>query len=213
MCMNIRYYIFIYIMFVGIQFYAKKICYYLYDMYKIYTKYVNNKENNTKIKNLDLYYENNIVEELDDDDNRLLDEVNKFVKKHGNEDYPLCSGILHNSGKILYGLAAKCPMGYDVHGEHALMSQARIHDKDKSNYISMVSMTYTGNMKVKAPCGICRELLRYHYPNLCIIVPHPITGKFVKITSKNLLPYPYVSTKLPDDAKLEKNVELVTIAE
>ncbi len=148
--------------------------------------------------------------ELDELDNKLLDELNEFVKKNCNEDHPLCTGIMHKSGVIQYGLCSKSPLGYDVHGEHAVLSQARLFDKEKDNYVSLVSMTHTGNYKVKAPCGICRELLRYHYPNLPIIVPHPITGKFVKIISKNLLPYPYVSTKMPESAKLTENVELLT---
>jgi cytidine deaminase len=155
-------------------------------------------------------YEEDIVMDLNDIDNKLLDEVNEFVKKHCNEDHPLCSGMMHKSGAVQFGLSSKCPMGNDVHGEHAVISQARIFDNNKDNYVSLVSMTFTGNYKVKAPCGICRELLRYHYPNLPILVPNPITGKFVKIISKNLLPYPYVSTKLPENSKLTENVELVT---
>jgi cytidine deaminase len=175
-----------------------------YNKYKNRYLYIkNNLEGGSK-------FEENIVMELNEIDNKLLDEVNEFVKKHCNEDHPLCTGIMHKSGVVQFGLSSKCPMGNDVHGEHAVISQARIFDKEKDNYVSLVSMTYTGNYKVKAPCGICRELLRYHYPNLPIIVPNPITGKFYKIISKNLLPYPYVSTKLPEKSKLENNVELVT---
>jgi hypothetical protein len=36
------------------------------------------------------------------------------------------------------------------------------------------------------------------------LVPHPITKKIVKVISKYLLPYPYISTKLPEESKLEE---------
>ena len=177
-----------------------------YNKYKNKYLYLKNLEGGSKSNK----YDDNIVMELDELDNKLLNELNEFVKKNCNEDHPLCTGIMHKTGVIQYGLSSKCPLGNDVHGEHAVLSSARLFDKNKENYVSLVSMTYTGEYKVKAPCGICREVLRYHYPNLPIIVPDPITGKFVKIISKNLLPYPYVSTKLPENSKLSENIELVT---
>ena len=65
--------------------------------------------------------------------------------------------------------------------------------------------------KIKSPCGICRELIRFHYPDLYIIVPKctdVITvddinlNELIKIKAKYLLPFPYVSSKLPDDCKI-----------
>ncbi len=150
-----------------------------------------------------------IVQELDAKDKILLDSLNRFVIKQCNEDHPLATGIMHESGEILYGLCSKSPLGYDVHGEHACISQAHIFDKNKENYCVLTSMSNSAPYKVKAPCGICRELLRYHYPNLPIIVPHPnIPDKLVKVISKYLLPYPYVSTKLHDEAKWSENIDV-----
>ena len=155
--------------------------------------------------------ENNIVKELDEKDNILLEKLNEFVNKNCNNDYPLASGMMHESGVIVYGISSKNPMGYDVHGEHAVISAARIFDQDKSKYNAIVSLTKSddGKYKVKAPCGICRELLRYHYPNMYAIVPHPITKKLVKVVNKYLLPYPYMSTKLPEESKLDKHIDFV----
>jgi len=54
-------------------------------------------------------------------------------------------------------------------------------------------------------------LIKYHYPDLYIIVPKStdvITvddnnfNELIKIKAKYLLPYPYVSSKLPDDCKI-----------
>jgi len=118
---------------------------------------------------------------------------------------------MHESGVIVYGLSSKNPLGYDVHGEHSAISSARIFDKDKNKFNVLVSMTKSedGNYKVKAPCGICRELLRYHYPNMYTIVPHPISKKLVKIMIKYLLPYPYMSSKVPEESKLDKHIDFV----
>ena len=147
-----------------------------------------------------------VLKELDEKDTILLKKLEEFVKENCSEEYPLATGMLHISGIIQYGLACKSPLGYDVHGEHTVISQARIFDKNKKNYLSLVCIS--AKNKIKAPCGICREVLRYHYPELHIIVPHPNTGKLVKIMAKYLLPYPYVSTQLPDASKLDDNIEV-----
>ena len=71
--------------------------------------------------------------------------------------------------------------------------------------------------KIKSPCGICRELLRYHYPDLYIIVPRDLNNvkikennfnDLIKIRSKYLLPYPYISSKLPEISKINDNIKL-----
>ena len=72
---------------------------------------------------------------------------------------------------------------------------------------SLPDINGNNTYKIKSPCGICRELLRYHYPNLYIIVPYNLEITIItkknfsnlkKIRSKYLLPYPYVSSKLPE---------------
>lgn len=173
-----------------------------YIRYK--TKYLELKNMNNQIGSG--YLEEDVIKELDEQDNILIKKIEEFIKDNCNENYPLAAGILHNSGIIQYGLASLSPLGYDVHGEHAVLSQARIFDKNKKNYVSLVAIS--GKNKLKAPCGICRELIRYHYPEIYVIVPHHKTGKLVKIMAKYLLPYPYVSTQLPEESKLDDNVEI-----
>ena len=154
------------------------------------------------------------MEELSDYDIKLLKQLYKFVNDKCNNDHPLGSAIIHKDNKIIYGLSSKSPLGYDVHGEHALVGNAYIYDNNNDNFLSLANMTRSlpdinGNntYKIKSPCGICRELLRYHYPNLYIIVPYNLEITIItkknfsnlkKIRSKYLLPYPYVSSKLPE---------------
>jgi cytidine deaminase len=179
--------------------------------FKYKSKYLNLKKHNHNNLNEEFTFLNmkggvNVVENLDERDEMLLEKVNAFVNEHCNDEFPLGTGMLHESGHIIYGVSIKNPMGNDVHGEHAAISAARVFDKDKTKYVSIVSLTRSEdrNYKIKAPCGICRELLRYHYPNMYSLVPHPITKKIVKVISKYLLPYPYMSTKLPEESKLEE---------
>ncbi len=145
-----------------------------------------------------------VIQELDDIDKKLLDSVNNFTKEHCNENHPLACGILHEDGTILYSVTSKSPLGYDVHAEHSIVSQARIYDKEKK-YKTLVTISSTGDYKIKAPCGICRELLRFHYPNLFIIIKHQ--DKIIKVQSKYLLPFPYISTKLPEECILNRDKE------
>jgi cytidine deaminase len=164
------------------------------------------------------------MEELTDNDIELLNQLYTFVNNKCNNEHPLASAILHKDNKIIYGLSSKSPLGYDVHAEHALVGNAYIYDDNSENFLSLVSMTRSlpdvnsnDLYKIKAPCGICRELLRYHYPNLYIIVPRnseitTITKKnfndLIKIKSKYLLPYPYISSKLPALSKIKDDIEL-----
>ena len=50
---------------------------------------------------------------------------------------------------------------------------------------------------VLAPCGTCRELLRFHYPNINVIILDESSEKheLFKIKAKYLLPFPYYKTR------------------
>ncbi len=164
------------------------------------------------------------MEELSDNDIELLNKLYSFVMDKCNKDHPLASAILHKDKKIIYGISSKSPLGYDVHAEHVLVGNAYVYDNNSDNFSALINMTKSlpdvnGNntYKIKAPCGICRELLRFHYPNLYIIVPRNsettlITNKnfkdLIKIKSKYLLPFPYISSKLPLESKINDDIEL-----
>jgi len=158
----------------------------------------------------------NNIKELDDNDIFLIKKTYDFVIQNCNDNHPLGTGILHNTNHILYGISSNSPLGYDVHGEHVAIGNCHVFDKNNKNFCSLVSLTRTTDKKykIKSPCGICRELIRYHYPDLYIIVPKctdVITvddnnfNELIKIKAKYLLPYPYISSKLPDDCKIKKS--------
>ena len=159
------------------------------------------------------YNESDYIKQLDTNDILLIKKTYDFVIENCNDNHPLGTGILHNTNHILYGISSNSPLGYDVHGEHVVIGNSHVFDKNNKNFSSLVSLTRTTDKKykIKSPCGICRELIRYHYPDLYIIVPKSTDviiiddnnlNELIKIKAKYLLPYPYVSSKLPDDCKI-----------
>jgi cytidine deaminase len=154
----------------------------------------------------------NITDKLNELDKELIEKVNEFIKINGSEDHLLATGIMHKTGHVVYGLSARNPLGNEIHGEHSVISQAHIFDNNRENFIAIVSMTKSKDSmdyKIKAPCGMCRELLRYYYPNMYSIVRSHNSNDIIKVINKYLLPYPYVSTKLPDASKLNENINIV----
>jgi len=154
-----------------------------------------------------------LVESLNADDIRLVREAIKFGHLHLDDKfYNLVAAMLHKDGTIIYGLASRSPLSStEVHGEEAVISQARIYDHNRDNYKSLVCVTIS--VKFKSPCGNCRELLKHHYPNLDIIVPDledpENTDKLVKIKSKYLLPYPYQSGDTREESKLDIPIDVI----
>lgn len=158
-----------------------------------------------------------LVEQLNEDDHRLIYAAKVFGldDKHlDDESYNLVAAMLHENGTIVYGLAVRSPLSSsEVHGEEAVISQARIYDHDSTKFKSLVCITK--KEKFKSPCGSCRELLKHHYPNLDIIVPDVTDPenfeKLVKIKSKYLLPYPYQNGDIRPESKIDDSIQVVKI--
>lgn len=157
-----------------------------------------------------------LVKQLNEHDYKLVEAAVEFCNIHCDKDeealYPLVAAMIHRDGTIVYGLAAKGPLSNSVHGEHSVLTNARIKDHNRDNFMSLVCVSK--NLKFKSPCGNCRELLKHHYPNLDIIVPDlkepENTAKLVKIKSKYLLPYPYESGVTLKESKLDVLTDVTT---
>jgi cytidine deaminase len=151
-----------------------------------------------------------LIESLNESDGILVQKAKEFATLHCDKLYPLVAAMSHEDGTIVYGFASRGPLSNDVHGEHSVLTNARIKDHDRSKFKSLVCVTL--NLKFKSPCGNCRELLKHHYPNLDIIVidyDAEIPNKLVKIKSKYLLPYPYQSGETREESKLDKPIDII----
>ena len=190
---------------------------------------MDNIQKHYKNKNNDYNLENNPfckIRNISESDINLIKNLKNFVNQNCDKEHPLACATNHGDGSYIYGISSNCPLGNDVHAESTLVANAFIYDKNKNNFLSLICMTKNNNIseeqddnvikyKIKAPCGICRELLRYHFPNIYIIVPKnsdiilleesELQENLVKIKAKYLLPFPYVSTKLPVESKIKKN--------
>jgi cytidine deaminase len=157
-----------------------------------------------------------------------------YISKHS-----LGAAMVNNDRRIVYGISSNSPFGYDVHGEGAVISQAHIVNPDANMWKTMVCLVPpkikdTIQIIVKSSCGACRELLRYQYPNIYVIVPDPTneiaikkpkdiptidlssdyktfsdyikTLGLVKIKAKYLLPYPYINSDILEASRWDKNI-------
>ena len=97
-----------------------------------------------------------------------------------NEQYlrhNLMAGMKHKDGPMVKGVSSKSPTGEGVHAEPVAASAAYLEDPTASSWISIACLVVPEEgkiqIKVKSSCGICREFLRYHYPNIYVITPDP----------------------------------------
>jgi len=174
-------------------------------------KYFKYKNKYLSLKKLEIYggAGESLIEPLSDEDKILVEKAKEFAVAHCDPMYPLVAAMYHDDGTIVYGLAARGPLSNDVHGEHSVLTNARMKDKNRNNFKSLVCVTL--NLKFKSPCGNCREVLKHHYPNLDIIVTDPdaeLPGKLVKIKSRYLLPYPYQSGETRPESKLDIPIDI-----
>lgn len=117
----------------------------------------------------------------------------------------LITGMLHKDKKqIAIGLSCNSPTGNTSHGESAAISSAYLVDPSPNSWISIVSLVPSSEIKIKSPCGICRELLNYHHPDIYVIVQEPLK----KIKAKYLLPFPYVNTEINKNSIWENGIEI-----
>jgi cytidine deaminase len=140
----------------------------------------------------------NITKNLNKYDKELIKRTKSLMKKYyKKEKFPVACGILDSENKYFFGLAQSSPSGLNICAEPCAFSIANIKSKTKK-FKSIVAIRGKSNpMTILSPCGICRELLRFHYPNIDVILVDESTEnhKIVKLKSKYLLPFPYYKTR------------------
>ncbi len=140
----------------------------------------------------------NVLVNINKYDKELILKCEKLIKKYYIKDkHAVITGILDSDNKMFFGLSQGSPSGVSICGEPCALSQATLKSKT-GKFKTIVSLR--GKLEpplVIPPCGICRELLRYHYPNINVIILDESSEKhqLKKIKSKYLLPYPYYKTR------------------
>lgn len=158
-------------------------------------------------------------------------QVDKFIEKMKDLSMIYCDdtsfrmivGIVCENGDLLFSLQTSSPMGQDIHAEHTLIQTLYKYEIERGmankgklslNYLMLVCVNSKG--MIKAPCGICRELLKHYLPNTYVIVKNDIIGKYhdstmpyVMIQAKYLLPYPYISSSKVNKESITTNKNII----
>jgi len=140
----------------------------------------------------------NIKININKKDKELIEKSIKILKKfYEKEKHPVVTGILDSNDKMFFGLSQASPSGLNICAEPCALSNANLKSKTRK-FKSIVSFRGKSDPpNILSPCGICRELLRFHYPNLNVIVVDESNEKHTvfKMKAKYLLPFPYYKTR------------------
>jgi cytidine deaminase len=106
-----------------------------------------------------------------------------------------CRGAHHvgaavstKKGRVFTGLHLDSP-GIDICAEAIAVGSAISAGARDLDTIVAVALDMEMNPQVLPPCGLCRELLLYHAPDISVIVPDGRT--LLKAPIRELLPLPY----------------------
>lgn len=92
------------------------------------------------------------------------------------------------SGKIYTGINIKT--SHSICAEQVAIGSALTAGEREFDCIVSVKMDEDGNTRVVSPCGLCR----YTFEKLnldCDVIVEDKNGKAVKVSTNDLLPYPY----------------------
>lgn len=126
--------------------------------------------------------------ELSNRDMQLMQSASDFITKNYKKGRHHVACALRNGNKDYFSLHLDTK-GFDVCAEPIAISNALIEGHGQFESIVSVIMGQSGDVKVIAPCGNCRQILYEYAPNVSVIVPDGESYK--KVNAKSLLPYPY----------------------
>jgi len=142
----------------------------------------------------------NVFKDLNSNDLLLIEKAREVMKKNYDYDtHSVSAGILDSKNKMHFGISIKSPNGLNICAEPCTICNADMNSKSKK-YNTIVAVKGKDEPpSIIPPCGICRELLNFHYPDIYVIIQKK--DELKKIKAKYLLPYPYFSTRFPDRKK------------
>ena len=129
--------------------------------------------------------------ELDERDRELIRAAFEVLSRCYRDGYHhVASAVRAVSGEVFAGVHLESP-GVDVCAEWVALGMAASAGRRELECIVAVRRAGPGGSQpgVMSPCGVCRELLYYHAPELDVIVPTPDGPRKVGICE--LLPLPY----------------------
>jgi cytidine deaminase len=104
------------------------------------------------------------------------------------------AAVRTKTGRVFTGLHLDSP-AIDICAEAIAIGSAISAGARDLDTIVAVALDAEKHPQVLSPCGLCRELLLYHAPDILVIVPDGETVR--KMTIRELLPLPYRSMYRP----------------
>ena len=137
------------------------------------------------------------LRELTASDHELIVAAVEAIRRNYVEGrHHVAAALRAGSGRIYTGVHLESP-GHDVCAEPvALGSAAAAGERDFACIVAVALRSQRdGQPRVLSPCGVCRELLMCHWPELDVIVV--VGGRLRKTRARELLPAPYVRPRSP----------------
>ena len=126
--------------------------------------------------------------------------VEAIRRNYVAERHHVAAAVRTGSGRIYTGVHLEST-GHDVCAEPVALGSAAAAGERDFACIVAVAMPAEGDSgpHVLSPCGVCRELLTCHWPDMDVIVAD--RGRLGKVRARDLLPAPYVRPRRGKAAK------------
>lgn len=137
---------------------------------------------------------------LNDTDNKLIELAKEVLQQNkdlykGTTNVTIASVVLAKSGKTYKGINIQT--SHSICSEQVALGQAFACGERELDTLVAVRLNNDGSMRVISPCGLCRYTLeKLGLSNMNVIVEDVDKNKVLKVTVKDLLPYPYKREKL-----------------
>ena len=133
-----------------------------------------------------------ILRKLRQSDYELIQAAMEAIRRNYVEErHHVGCAVRTGSGKIYTGVHLEST-GHDVCAEPVALGAAAAAGERDFACIVAVAMRRKNDRRprVLSPCGVCRELLTCHWPEMEVIVA--VRGELRKTLARELLPAPYI---------------------
>ena len=123
------------------------------------------------------------------EDESLVKTATDFILQNFHRgSHHVGAAVRTKTGRLFTGLHLDSPV-IDICAEAIAVGSAISAGARDLDTIVAVALDVEMHPQVLPPCGLCRELLLYHTPDILVIVPDG--GTIRKVTIRELLPLPY----------------------
>ena len=128
----------------------------------------------------------------------LIAQATEVVKQnsdiYNNPAWHVGSILLTKTGKVYRGINIRT--SHSICAEQVAIGQALANGEREFDTLVSVKMDSEGNTRVVSPCGVCRYTFDKLGLDFKVILENIATEEVLKVSSAELLPYPYKRDKV-----------------